>query len=97
MKLKLPKDKFAIFGSGPLAIRNLRDNKDTDIIVKDNIWSSLIKKYPLEEGRYYIKIRKIEIFNKWPIIKNKDKIIDDADIFNGIRFVKLKHVLKGIG
>jgi len=31
--LNLPKDKFAIFGSGPLAIRNMRENKDIDIIV----------------------------------------------------------------
>ena len=33
-RLNLPKDKFAIFGSGPIAIRGLREARDIDLIVK---------------------------------------------------------------
>ena len=32
--LKLPVGQYAIFGSGPLAIRNLKAASDIDIIVK---------------------------------------------------------------
>ncbi len=46
-KLNLPKGKFSIFGSGPLAIRGLRENKDLDILVTHNLWYKLAKKYPV--------------------------------------------------
>lgn len=45
-KLNLPKDKYAIFGSGPLAINGIRDSDDIDIIVKSEVWDELAKKYP---------------------------------------------------
>ena len=32
-KLNLPIGTYAIFSSGPLAVRNLRENNDLDIIV----------------------------------------------------------------
>ena len=44
-KLNLPKDKFAIFGSGPLAVRNLRTANDLDLIVNDfipKIWNPFL-------------------------------------------------------
>ncbi|GAF93599.1 unnamed protein product, partial [marine sediment metagenome] len=47
-RLDLPKDKYAIFGSGPLAIRGLRENRDLDIIVKPELWEKLVNEYPIE-------------------------------------------------
>ncbi|MEK6816274.1 MAG: hypothetical protein AABY09_01560 [Nanoarchaeota archaeon] len=46
--LKLPKDKFAVFGSGSMAIRGLRENKDIDIIVKEGLWKKLSVKYEVK-------------------------------------------------
>ncbi len=46
-KLNLPRKKFALFGSAPLAIRGIRENKDIDLIVKKEVWNTLIKKYPV--------------------------------------------------
>ncbi len=92
-KLNLPVEEYAIFGSGPLAIRGIRDSADIDIIVKLKLWKKLAKKYPQETERL-IKINSIDICKNWlPWIKNTNELIDDAEIFERIRFVKLKHVL----
>ena len=40
-KLGLPKYQFAIFGSGPMGIRGLRECDDLDIIVKPDLWNKL--------------------------------------------------------
>ena len=44
--LDFPQDKFAIFGSGPMAIRGIRESHDIDIIVKYDLWDELEHKYP---------------------------------------------------
>lgn len=36
--LKLSTEKFAIFGSGPIAVRGIRESEDLDIIVKQDLW-----------------------------------------------------------
>lgn len=92
-ELNLPKDKYAIFGSGPLAIHKIRDSQDIDIIVKPELWKELLKKYTPENEKL-IKIGSIEIYKNWlPWFSNVNKLIDDAEIFNGIRFVQLKYLL----
>lgn len=93
-KLNLPIDKYAVFGSGPIAIRGIRDSKDIDVIVKQDLWRELIKKYP-KENKDLIKIGLIEFSPEWfPEFKNINELIDNADVLNGIRFVKLKYVLE---
>ena len=93
-KLNLPNDKYAVFGSGPLAIHKIRDSDDIDIIVKEDLWNKLIKKYPQENDKL-IKIGSVEIYKNWlPWFKDVNFLIDDADIFENIRFVKLKYVLE---
>jgi hypothetical protein len=94
--LNLPKDKFAVFGSGTLAIRELRENKDLDVIVKRDLFEELSKKYPVvnvEKGGS-IETGHMEIWaNLEPWFSDIIPMIDDADIIEGIRFVKLKYVL----
>lgn len=94
-KLNLPKDKFAIFGSGPLGIRNIRESNDIDLIVKEELWNELRKKYPINKEKYdAIIIGNIEIFHKWPPFEEVNILIDSADIIQGFRFVKLEYVLE---
>ena len=94
-KLKLPKDKFAIFGSGPLGIRNIRESNDIDLIVKEELWNELKKKYPINQEKHNaIVIGNIEIFSKWPPFKEVNILIDSADIIQGFKFVKLEYVLE---
>ena len=41
-ELNLPQNQYAIFGSGPLAIRGIRDSNDIDLIVKKKLWNKLM-------------------------------------------------------
>lgn len=44
-KFKLPNDQYAITGSGPLGIRNLKAIGDIDIIVTPQLWDALAEMY----------------------------------------------------
>jgi len=46
--LNLPKEEFVIFGTGPMAIRGLKENNDLDIVVCENLWNKLIKNIQLK-------------------------------------------------
>lgn len=96
-RLKLPKDEFAVFGTGPMGIRGLKEISDIDLIVTKNLWRKLCQKYPFKKigKNKKITIGNIEIFSDWyPGKWNIQKLIDEADIIDNIRFVKLKKVLK---
>ncbi|MCX8193761.1 MAG: hypothetical protein N3G19_00110 [Candidatus Pacearchaeota archaeon] len=85
---------FAVFGSGPLAVRGIRESRDIDIIIRPYIFKELSKKYVVD-SRGYICQGNIEIAGDWePWFKDINILIDDADIINGIRYVKLKYVLE---
>jgi len=36
-ELNLPKESFAVFGSGPMAVRDMREINDLDLIVKSDL------------------------------------------------------------
>ena len=96
--LDLPKWKYAIFWSGPIAIRGIRENDDFDIIVKNDIYEQLCRKYN-EKIKYEpverIHIWNVEIGNKRMNDPGKiDEMIDTADIINWYPFVKLKYFKK---
>jgi hypothetical protein len=93
--LKLPPEQFAVFGSGPLAIRGLREANDLDIIVTKKLWNKLIEKYnPTEKGNEII-ISNISIFQDWkPWFSEIETLIKGADIIDEIRYVKLDKVMK---
>jgi len=91
-KLNLPQDKFAIFSSGCMAIRNLRENKDIDILVREDLWQELIKNHSLNE-KGMIEIGNVEISRTVKHLTNIDKLIDNAEIINGLRFVRLDNIL----
>ncbi len=87
------KHLFAVFGSGPLAIRGMRESSEIDIIVKTELWTELIKHYPLVNN-YSLRIGSIEVLKDWkPWFDNSDALIDDAEEIEGVPFVKLKYVL----
>lgn len=92
-RLSLPKDDFAIFGSGPMAVRGIRENKDLDLVVTPTLWEDLKKKLPVSDDST-IKIGNIEIFKELPIFDNTEELIDNADIIDGFKFVKLNEVIK---
>lgn len=96
-KLNLPQGQYAIFGSGPLAIRNIRDSHDIDIIVIKELREVLIEKYKnrVQEDPYSIKIGNIEIFYDWMSLTDKvPEMINTAEIIDELPFVQLKFVIE---
>jgi NOL1/NOP2/sun family putative RNA methylase len=98
--INLKPEDFAVFGSGPLGIRNLRESKDIDIVVNKNAWEKLLKthkpiKNKIDYGEH-INIENIEIYKDWKpwINETAETLIESADIIKGIRFVKLRYVLE---
>jgi len=93
--LNLPKDKYAIFGSGPICIRGLREANDIDIVVKEDLWDYLTTIYPVNKEKELIRTGNIEIFKNWsPWFKDVNELINTAEIINGFPFVKLDYVIK---
>jgi hypothetical protein len=95
--LNLPTGKFAIFGSAPMTIRGIRESVDLDIIVKKDLWSELVKKYPdsLQEYPLCLKIGNIEIYKDWLMLSDKiDEMIDNAETIANFPFVQLKYVVE---
>jgi hypothetical protein len=85
-ELNLPTDQFAVFGSGPMAIRGIRKAGDLDLIVTQKLWDSLLAQgYPVTremwkttdvEGRVrdypreLISVGNIEIWRKWSFLSD---------------------------
>lgn len=100
--LEISKEQYLIYGSGPLAVRGLRENNDIDILVTEKVWKELIKKHPTLDSigiddvpRKYIKIGHIEIDSLLGAYNiDVEKLFDDADIINGYRFMNLEDLLK---
>jgi len=97
-KLNLPDKKYAIYGSGPLAVREIRKAKDLDIVVSNDLYEKLKEKYLTDPKKWRrIKIGEIEIYPSWawePKIKELEKIIKRAELIEGLRFVRLDDLIK---
>src|SRR3972149_2458975 len=101
-KLNLPVGQYAITGSGPMGIRNLKIINDIDIIVTSNLWDELALKYEVFEDEVIQKIvipdSFIEIFNENSFKKEKSEInffdrIKNSEIIEGFSFESLENIL----
>lgn len=99
--LGLPPADYAIFGSGPMVVRGLKDSlNDIDIIARGPAWTKAAKiSKPVETRMKFGQTVSlfdggIEIYNGWPPAGrwDIDKLIDEADVFEGVKFVKLDEV-----
>lgn len=99
----LEKDDFAVFGSGPMYIRNIKEKlKDLDIIVNQKGWNKLIQHYESKKTNsgfgnvIIIKGEKeIEIFDMWDLGKwDLNELIETSDKIEEVNFVTLENVLK---
>ena len=76
-------------------VRGLRDAKDLDVIVKNELYDKLRQKYK-EVELSHIKIGEdIEIFSSSnSLMDDSDKVINRAEIFNGFKFIRLDDLIK---
>lgn len=93
-KLNLPLGHYAIFGSSPLVIRNLKKPRDFDLIVDSFLWKKLLKdsQWHLQENRY-LENKNVEIYQDWPSVRtNVEILIKNAEIIHDLPFVELQYV-----
>ncbi|MFZ3054537.1 MAG: hypothetical protein WA091_00945 [Minisyncoccales bacterium] len=100
-ELKLPLGEYAVFGSGPMGIRDLREMHDIDLIVSDKIFNEYLNKqgWKIKEIYGYRDWLKndnleIEMGRDWHEGWDVDGMIKEADIIDGLPFVKLDYLIK---
>ena len=100
--LKLPEGDFAIFGSGPLIVREIVPaSNDLDIICRGRAWD-YIKGVGETEYLAEYKLSIVSMFDgsltfgtTWGIgAFDTDELIDSAELIDGLPFVRLEYVAK---
>lgn len=99
-ELDLGPGEYAIFGSGPLAVRGMRDPHDVDIIVTTAAWNRLVSRgfapVPHDDDHKILiddPAGQLEILRKWhPDIAPTNELIERAEWIHGLPFVCLDHV-----
>ena len=100
-KLGLPLGHYAIIGSGPLGIRNIREIADIDMVVSAELQRTLAEKYGVTDNEKEKKIvfpgGDIEAF--WegsfdvPLVPVADTI-REAEIIEGLPFQSLRALIQ---
>jgi len=101
-ELNLPIGKYALFGSAPLGIRNLKDCHDVDIIATEELWNEYknkpeweLKEMHNEFGDVYLCNGDIELWKKWRAGDwNIENLIKEAEMIDGLPFVRLEEMIK---
>ena len=96
--LNLPVEDYLVISSGPLAIHNIRECNDLDIIISDALFGYLSKKYSVEIGEHVSKILIGDIEFMHRNIKQDDEYDFDrqrakAEIIDGFPFQDLESCL----
>jgi len=96
--LELPKGSYVVFGSGPLAIRGLKEPHDLDVVVTEDVYNE----YKVKEGWKEL-VRNddtcmvkdgIELWYSWtPDTWDVGVLIQQAEEIDGLPFVPLPQVL----
>jgi 8-oxo-dGTP pyrophosphatase MutT (NUDIX family) len=102
--LNLPIGEYAIFGSGPMGIRNLREMHDIDLVISERVYEDYKnkegwEKKEIKEGNEYYQGlanygMNIEMWKDWYVGWNISKLIEDAEIIDGMPFVRIETLLK---
>lgn len=100
--LQLPQRDFAIFGSGPLIVRNLIPfRNDLDIICRDKAWEVVQQtgqpQYLQDYDAHIVSMLNgaLTFGTSWGIGQfDIDKLIDSAEILADLPFVRLQYVIE---
>lgn len=97
-RLDIPEDQYVFYGSGPLAIRGIREGEDLDIIVYDELFKKLKEKYKKENkngDKIVLEGGDIEIFPaQGSIVDNAEEAIKRADVIEGFKFMNLHDLIQ---
>jgi hypothetical protein len=99
--LNLPKDQFVIVSSGPMAAKNIREARDLDILVTDELWNHLKEKYPVKKVGVVnkVELEDIDIVGEGSVFRDDsvatmDEIFKTAFEVDGIKFLDLNLLKK---
>ncbi len=99
-ELHLPFGEYALFGSCPLGIRGIRECNDADIIVSKSLFEKFrgMPGWELRittQGGECLTRDMIELFWEWrPGVWDIGRLIAEAEIIDGLPFVRLQSVLE---
>lgn len=102
-KLNLPQGKYAVVGSGAIAIKGIRPAHDIDLVVTHDIYDGF-KSAGWEEVRFPNTLRPWVLFKEvfdistsWSVEgyqPDPAQLIQNAEIIEGVAFVRLEDLLK---
>jgi hypothetical protein len=97
--LDLTPGEYAVFGSGPIAVRGLIDKvRDLDVIVRGETWQQVraLGVVVMKGGDEMVDLGNGLTFGRsWGYgVFNIEKLIDDAEIIEGLPFVRLDAVIE---
>lgn len=96
--LALPEGDYAVFGSGPLLVRRIIDVvSDLDVLCRGDAWLAardMSTASRVEEGVGTVSVGPISFGTTWGLGNfDVDLLIDEAEIIDGLPFVRLEHVI----
>jgi hypothetical protein len=95
--LRLPLGHYVVTGSGPLAVRELREANDIDIQVDDELWAQLESVYgPSEDGRVLsvdadVDVHRDSAYEPLTGAGDLSEQVRAADVIEGVAFMSLGH------
>ena len=100
-ELDLPDGSYAVFGSGPLAVRGLRENEDLDVLVTHDVWKGLAREHAVTSKDQrpdtihinHLQILEVAYWDWRPQISDARLLISKAERIEGVPFVRLEHLL----
>lgn len=95
-ELNLPTESYLIFGSSVLAVRDIRENNDIDVLITKELWAKLSKTLPInydDPGRP-LQYKHISLFKDLRYLDKQERVFQDKEIIDGIPYMSLEHLLE---
>ena len=93
--MRWPIGSYVIAGSGPMAVRTMREAVDIDVLVNAPLWAALEQKHEATGAtKNRIAIGRLEIWKDWMNLTGKiDEMIENCEIIEGFPFIKLSYTI----
>lgn len=98
--MRLPEGTFVLFGSTPMGIRGIKESRDADILLTEDVWGVFARDSSWERGEMthgsaWLRKGNIELWKDWkPGQWDVRQLIDEAEVIDGLPFVSLGRVLE---
>ena len=104
-ELNLPLGQYVILGGGALAGRRIRETKDLDVLVTQDLFEKLSKTYPLDSEyehkwkRKRLKLNNVEIYpdlylENANLFFDVEEVIKNAEIVEGLPLQPIDNLIK---